>query len=157
MARVLSFLIRYFSNYYTLHLSDLTARAAPLDPRLKLHLFLFESVLCFPLVVMLVAIVAMNGVLLQRYQPYSLKSLCLDPLPQTFTFNPFFQIYLSRKRKHLFIEFLLWEIIKVIVSNLLKNVIKFYFQNNILILIKISKKSGCFIRSKKNSISRMNE
>ena len=35
MARVLSFLIRYFSNYYTLHRSDLAARAAPLDPRLK--------------------------------------------------------------------------------------------------------------------------
>ena len=28
MARVLSFLIRYFSNYYTLHRSDLAARAA---------------------------------------------------------------------------------------------------------------------------------
>ena len=36
MARVLSFLIRYFSNYYTLHRSDLAARAAPLDPRLNL-------------------------------------------------------------------------------------------------------------------------
>ena len=36
MARVLSFLIRYFSNYYTLHRSDLAARAAPLDPRLLL-------------------------------------------------------------------------------------------------------------------------
>ena len=35
MARVLSFLIRYFNNYYTLHRSDLAARAAPLDPRLK--------------------------------------------------------------------------------------------------------------------------
>ena len=35
MARVLSFLIRYFSNYYTLHRSDLAARAAPLYPRLK--------------------------------------------------------------------------------------------------------------------------
>ena len=34
MARVLSFLIRYFSNYYALHRSDLAARAAPLDPRL---------------------------------------------------------------------------------------------------------------------------
>ena len=34
MARVLSFLISYFSNYYTLHRSDLAARAAPLDPRL---------------------------------------------------------------------------------------------------------------------------
>ena len=34
MARVLSFLIRHFSNYYTLHRSDLAARAAPLDPRL---------------------------------------------------------------------------------------------------------------------------
>ena len=33
MARVLSFLIRYFSNYYTLYRSDLAARAAPLDPR----------------------------------------------------------------------------------------------------------------------------
>ena len=32
--RILSFLIRYFSNYYTLHRSDLAARAAPLDPRL---------------------------------------------------------------------------------------------------------------------------
>ena len=32
--RVLSFLIRHFSNYYTLHRSDLAARAAPLDPRL---------------------------------------------------------------------------------------------------------------------------
>ena len=29
------FLIRYFSNYYTLHRSDLAARAAPLDPRLE--------------------------------------------------------------------------------------------------------------------------
>ena len=36
MARVLSFLITYFSNYYTLHRSDLAARAAPLDPRLTL-------------------------------------------------------------------------------------------------------------------------
>ena len=35
MARVLSFLIRYFSNYYTLHRSDLAARAAPLDPPLR--------------------------------------------------------------------------------------------------------------------------
>ena len=35
MVRVLSFLIRYFSNYYTLHRSDLAARAAPLDPRLS--------------------------------------------------------------------------------------------------------------------------
>ena len=34
MTRVLGFLIRYFSNYYTLHRSDLAARAAPLDPRL---------------------------------------------------------------------------------------------------------------------------
>ena len=34
MERALSFLIRYFSNYYTLHRSDLAARAAPLDPRL---------------------------------------------------------------------------------------------------------------------------
>ena len=38
MARVLSFLIRYFSNYYTLHRSDLAARAAPLDPHLVQHL-----------------------------------------------------------------------------------------------------------------------
>ena len=37
MARVLSFLIRYFSNYYTLHRSDLAAWAAPLDPRLNWH------------------------------------------------------------------------------------------------------------------------
>ena len=36
-ARVLSFLIRYFSNYYTLLRSDLAARAAPLDPRLHYH------------------------------------------------------------------------------------------------------------------------
>ena len=36
MARALSFLIRYFSNYYTLHRSDLADRAAPLDPRLKI-------------------------------------------------------------------------------------------------------------------------
>ena len=35
MARVLSFLIRYFSNFYTLHRSDLAAQAAPLDPRLE--------------------------------------------------------------------------------------------------------------------------
>ena len=39
MARALGFLIRYFSNYYTLHRSDLAARAAPLDPRLILLLF----------------------------------------------------------------------------------------------------------------------
>ena len=31
MARVLSFLIWYFSNYYTLLRSDLAAQAAPLD------------------------------------------------------------------------------------------------------------------------------
>ena len=37
MVRVLSFLIRYFSNYYTLHRSDLAARAAPLDPRLAVR------------------------------------------------------------------------------------------------------------------------
>ena len=35
MTRFLGFLIRYFSNYYTLHRSDLAARAAPLDPRLQ--------------------------------------------------------------------------------------------------------------------------
>ena len=35
MARFLSFLIRHFSNYYTLHRSDLAARATPLDPRLQ--------------------------------------------------------------------------------------------------------------------------
>ena len=34
MAKVLGLLIRYFSNYYILHRSDLAARAAPLDPRL---------------------------------------------------------------------------------------------------------------------------
>ena len=34
MAQVLGFLIRNFSNYYTLHGSDLAARAAPLDPLL---------------------------------------------------------------------------------------------------------------------------
>ena len=34
MVRDLNFLIRYFSNYYTLHRSDLAARTAPLDPRL---------------------------------------------------------------------------------------------------------------------------
>ena len=34
MAKALGFLIRHFSNYYTLHRSDLAARAAPLDPRL---------------------------------------------------------------------------------------------------------------------------
>ena len=39
MARVLSFLIRYFSNYYTLHRSDL---AAPLDPRLSLSIQAFK-------------------------------------------------------------------------------------------------------------------
>ena len=37
IARVLSFLKRYFSNYYTLLRSDLAARAAPLDPRLIWH------------------------------------------------------------------------------------------------------------------------
>ena len=37
MARVLGFLIRYFSNYYTLHRSDLAARAAPLDPCLLIY------------------------------------------------------------------------------------------------------------------------
>ena len=40
MARVLSFLKRYFSNYYTLLRSDLAARAAPLDPRLLLFLYI---------------------------------------------------------------------------------------------------------------------
>ena len=52
MARDLSFLIRYFSNYYTLHRSDLAARAAPLDPHLsstkllalsEIHLKFFKS------------------------------------------------------------------------------------------------------------------
>ena len=40
MARVLSFLIRYISNYYTLHRSDLAARAVPLDPRLEFVSFI---------------------------------------------------------------------------------------------------------------------
>ena len=44
MARVLSFLTRYFSNYYTLHRSDLAARAAPLDPRL-----MYKRILVFRL------------------------------------------------------------------------------------------------------------
>ena len=35
MAKVLGFLIRFFSTYYTLHCSDLAARATPLDPRLQ--------------------------------------------------------------------------------------------------------------------------
>ena len=39
MARALSFLIRYFSNYYTLHRSDLAARAALLDPRLEFTVY----------------------------------------------------------------------------------------------------------------------
>ena len=44
MAKALGFLIRYFSNYYTLHRSDLTARAAPLDPRLDcLSVFFFQA------------------------------------------------------------------------------------------------------------------
>ena len=34
-----NFLIRYFSNYYTLHRSDLAARAAPLDPCLLYQVF----------------------------------------------------------------------------------------------------------------------
>ena len=42
MARVLSFLIRYFSNYYTLHRSDLAARAAPLDLRLYISLISYN-------------------------------------------------------------------------------------------------------------------
>ena len=37
MARVLNFLIRYFSNYYTLHRSDLAARAAPLALDLSIY------------------------------------------------------------------------------------------------------------------------
>ena len=44
MIRVLGFLIRYFSNYYTLHRSDLAARAAPLDPRLCVCLILIRSI-----------------------------------------------------------------------------------------------------------------
>ena len=47
MARGLSFLIRYFSNYYTLHRSDLAARAAPLDPRLSAFMvFLTRGCTC---------------------------------------------------------------------------------------------------------------
>ena len=42
MAKVLGFLIRFFSNYYTLHRRDLAARAAPLDPRLYCNLDHFE-------------------------------------------------------------------------------------------------------------------
>ena len=37
------FLIRYFSNYYTLHRSDLAARAAPLDPRLDDYNYICEK------------------------------------------------------------------------------------------------------------------
>ena len=43
MARVLSFLIRYFRKYYTLHRSDLAARAVPLDPRLIRTAVMFKS------------------------------------------------------------------------------------------------------------------
>ena len=45
MARVLGFLIRYFGNYYTLHRSDLAARAAPLDPRLPYPIRLYSTLL----------------------------------------------------------------------------------------------------------------
>ena len=44
MARILSYLIRNFNNYYTLHRSDLDARAAPLDPRLSLALELTSTI-----------------------------------------------------------------------------------------------------------------
>ena len=40
MAKVLGYLIRHFSNYYILHRSDLAARAAPLDPRLRSMCFM---------------------------------------------------------------------------------------------------------------------
>ena len=43
MTRALSFLIRYFSNYYTLHRSDLAALAAPLDPRLEIYCYHLED------------------------------------------------------------------------------------------------------------------
>ena len=43
MTRVLGFLKRYFSNYYTLHRSDLAARAAPLDPRLVIVNYLTKE------------------------------------------------------------------------------------------------------------------
>ena len=43
MAKVLGYLIRHFSNYYTLHRSDLAARAAPLDPRLNVYLYLYMA------------------------------------------------------------------------------------------------------------------
>ena len=50
MAKVLGFLIRYFSNYYTLHRTDLAARAAPLDPRLgnNIPVFLLQWFLFSP-------------------------------------------------------------------------------------------------------------
>ena len=48
MARVLSYLIRNFSNYYTLHRSDLAARAAPLDPRLLLQIITSQGKLVSP-------------------------------------------------------------------------------------------------------------
>ena len=43
MMGVLGFLIRYFSNYYSLHRSDLAARAAPLEPRLRGALFVIPE------------------------------------------------------------------------------------------------------------------
>ena len=48
MAKVLGFLIRYFSNYYTLHRSDLAARAAPLDPRLQIFRIFLIRESCLP-------------------------------------------------------------------------------------------------------------
>ena len=42
MARVLSFLIRFFCNYHILHRSDLAARAAPLDARLFMVFLTFD-------------------------------------------------------------------------------------------------------------------
>ena len=47
MARVLSFLIRYFSKYYTLHRSDLAAWTAPLDLRLYIATRWLNKILCF--------------------------------------------------------------------------------------------------------------
>ena len=60
MARVLGFLIRYFSNYYTLHRSDLAARERYFKRRVNDHLLndvsspnyiqmskIFKTIICF--------------------------------------------------------------------------------------------------------------
>ena len=88
MARVLNFLIRYFSNYYALHRSDLAARAAPLDPRLSYIVNCLTINWGFQNLYLGVGKSSLPGTHAMMVNTIGPKKICLSAKPTSPTFVP---------------------------------------------------------------------